>query len=136
MKPSDNSIEHVQKHLGVYHACTYSEIAIYLKAAFEADRSDICECALCQNFMGTSYYNYRCVSFPKILDNAQKYYTLAATQGLAKAQCNLGMLYEDNYADNQSALYWFKQAADQDDGDAIIRYDLLKNKLNGNSESE
>ena len=52
---------------------------------------------------------------------AAKWLTLAAEQGLAGAQSNLGFLYDSGHGvleDDQTAVKWFALAAEQGDADA------------------
>ena len=121
--------KHVQEHLGVFYVSSYSELSIYLKYAFESGRKEICECPLCQNFFGASLDSEYAYAYPRMCEKALKYYLMAANRGLAKAQCNAGIIYEEHLCDYEKALYWYNLAAEQDYYAAISRYRTLKKKM-------
>jgi TPR repeat protein len=63
---------------------------------------------------------------------AEKWYRLAADQGLPKAQYNLGHMRIDDQGptqDRKQALKWFRLAADQGHLDAKIAIQQIRNEL-------
>ena len=68
---------------------------------------------------GKKHYKNR--EYKEVAECFQK----AAEQGLAQAQCNLGVCYEEGQGvkkDEQKAVEWYQKAADQ--GDAQAQYNL------------
>jgi hypothetical protein len=69
---------------------------------------------------------------PKVYQEAVKWYRLAADQGDASAQNNLGVMYENGRGvpqDYKEAVKWYRLAADQ--GDASAQYNLGEMYENG-----
>lgn len=55
-------------------------------------------------------------------EKAVEWYSKAAEQGNASAQCNLGYMYEEGRGvlqSNEKAKYWYTKAANQGERDAL-----------------
>jgi TPR repeat protein len=62
-------------------------------------------------------------------NEAVKWFTLAAEQGDAKAQCSIGFCYENGYGVEKSfneAAEWYKKAAAQGDEEAKKKLDFME----------
>ena len=59
---------------------------------------------------------------------AKKWYTKAAEQGFAQAQCSLGIMYHHGRGVDksiQTAVDWYKKAADRGDANASFNLSVL-----------
>ena len=71
---------------------------------------------------------------PKSATEAVEWYRLAAVQGHAKAQCDLGDMYEAGEGVPQSfveAELWYRRAAAQGEEDAVKALETLPEKAAG-----
>ena len=65
---------------------------------------------------------------------AVKWYRIAADQGYANGQCNLGYMYSNGYGvpqDKTEAVKWYRKAADQGQINAQFNLGLMYEKGNG-----
>ena len=63
---------------------------------------------------------------------AIKWYRLAAAQGIAQAQTNIGVMYAQGQGvaqDNVRAYMWFEVVAESGDADAIKNRDIAAKKI-------
>ena len=78
------------------------------------------------------YYNGQGV--PQNFKTAVKWFTLAAEQGVASAQLNLGLIYDKGQGvpqDYKTALKWYTLAAEQGNVDAQHNLGVMYNKGQG-----
>ena len=69
---------------------------------------------------------------PQDYAEAMKWYRLAADQGIAEAQYNLGVMYDNGQGvpqDYAEAYVWFSVAAAGGDADAVKNRDIAAGKL-------
>ena len=77
-----------------------------------------------QSQLGTVYF-YGLLGMKQSDENAMQWFEMAANQGHANAQYNLGMMYKNSQGVKQSddnAMHWFEMAANQ--GHANAQYNL------------
>ena len=73
------------------------------------------------NIFARLFNNFSVSSGIGIVDNAAYWYLLAAKQGHARAQYNLGLMYRDGYGvpqDHKTAVKWLRLAAEQGNASA------------------
>lgn len=82
--------------------------------------------AVSMGFLG-EYYRYGLGTKKASLEEAVKWYTLAANEGIAECKFFLGMLYDDkknSFYDHEKAYEWYLKAASQGLNEAVT---VIKN---------